>query len=139
MPVRTSEATWRGNLRDGDGDFVVGDDVFAGQYTFVSRFTEEETDKTNPEELIAAAHASCFAMALSNELASDGYEPERVHATASVHLEDGEITRSELETEAEVPDIDQETFTEYVEAAETGCPVSQALAAIEISATGTLV
>ncbi|MFC7154147.1 OsmC family peroxiredoxin [Halomarina halobia] len=138
MPVRTSEATWRGDLRDGDGDFVVGDDVFEGEFTFVSRFQEGEEGKTNPEELIGAAHASCFSMALANGLAQDEYDPERIHTTASVHLEDGAITRIELDVEAEIPEIDDETFQEYVSEAKSGCPVSQALSAVEIEANATL-
>jgi osmotically inducible protein OsmC len=128
MPVRTSEATWEGDLRDGSGEMTVGDGVYQGAYTFASRF--EQGDGTNPEELIGAAHAGCFAMALSNDLASDGHEPDRVHVTASVHLEDGAISKIELDVEAEVPGIDEETFHEYAEGAKENCPVSQALAAI---------
>lgn len=137
MPVRTSEATWEGNLRDGSGRMVVGDGVYEGSYTFASRF--EEGDGTNPEELIAAAHAGCFAMALSNGLAGDGYEPERVNATAAVRIEDGTIDLIELTVEATVPGISEDEFREYAEDAKENCPVSQALAAVpEITLSATL-
>lgn len=137
MPVRTSEATWNGNLTEGDGTMAFGSGAFEGAYTFASRF--EEGDGTNPEELIAAAHAGCFAMALANELDGEGFTPERIHATASVHLEEGEITRSVLNAEADVPDVDDTTFQEIAEGAKTNCPVSQALAAIDIELDATLV
>lgn len=128
MPQRSSEATWEGDLQSGNGSMVVGDGVYEGAFTFASRF--EEGEGTNPEELIAAAHAGCFAMALSNELAEDGYEPSRVHTTATVHLEGPEITQIDLTVEADVPGIDEETFLEYAEGAKENCPVSQALAAV---------
>jgi osmotically inducible protein OsmC len=137
MPVRTSEATWKGDLRTGSGDMTVGDGLYQGAYSFASRFQEGEG--TNPEELIAAAHAGCFAMALSNGLAEDGFDPQRVQASASVHLEDGEINRIDLETEAEVPDIAEATFQEAAEEAKETCPVSQALAAVpEMTLSATL-
>ena len=135
MPVRSSEATWEGNLRGGSGSMTIGDGVYQGAYTFASRFQEGEG--TNPEELIAAAHAGCFAMALANGLAEAGFDPQRVHATASVHLEDGTITKSVLEVEATIPDISETEFLEAVAEAEVNCPVSQALD-IEIEAHGTL-
>ena len=137
MPVRTSEATWEGDLRDGSGEMTVGDGVYRGAYTFASRF--EQGEGTNPEELIGAAHAGCYAMALSNDLAGDGYEPERVHAEVSVHLEDGAISTIELDVEAEVPGIDEEAFLGYAEDAKENCPVSVALAAVpEITLSATL-
>lgn len=128
MPQRTSEATWEGDLQSGNGSMVVGDGVYEGAYTFASRF--EQGEGTNPEELIGAAHAGCFAMALSNELAEDGYEPSQVHATATVHLEGGEITKIALTVEADVPGIDEDTFLSFAEGAKENCPVSQALAAV---------
>lgn len=128
MPQRTSEATWEGDLQSGNGSMVVGDDVFEGAFTFASRF--EQGEGTNPEELIAAAHAGCFAMALSNELAEDGYEPSHVHTTATVHLDGPEITRIDLTVEADVAGIDEDTFKEYAAGAKENCPVSQALAAV---------
>jgi osmotically inducible protein OsmC len=137
MPVRTSEATWEGDLRDGNGELTVGDDVYEGAYTYASRF--EQGEGTNPEELIAAAHAGCYAMALSNDLASEGHEPDHVHAEASVHLEGAEISGIDLDIEAEVPGIDEETFLEFAEGAKENCPVSVALAAVpEITLSATL-
>lgn len=137
MPVRSSEATWEGDLRDGNGDMTVGDGRFQGAYTYASRFQEGEG--TNPEELIAAAHAGCFSMALSGNLADAGFEPDRIHTTASVHLEEGSISKIELDVESEVPDIDEDTYLEAVEEAKENCPVSQALAAVpEITVGATL-
>jgi len=137
MPVRTSEATWEGDLRDGNGSLTVGDGVYEGAYTYASRF--EQGEGTNPEELIAAAHAGCYAMALSNDLAGDGYEPDRVHAKASVHLEEGAISKIDIEVEAEVPGMDAEAFLKYAEDAKENCPVSVALGAVpEITLSATL-
>lgn len=136
MPTRTSEATWEGDLRGGNGTMTVGDGAYEGPYTYVSRF--ENGEGTNPEELIGAAHAGCFSMALANELAKDDYDPQRVHTRAHVHLEGGEISRIVLETEAEVPDIDEETFLEYATGAKENCPVSKALAAVDIELEATL-
>ena len=136
MPVRTSEATWEGDLKGGSGTMTIGDGVYQGAYSFASRFQEGEG--TNPEELIAAAHAGCFAMALANILAEDGFDPRRVTAEAAVRLEDGVIAESVIEAEAEVPDITESRFLEAVAEAEVECPVSQALD-IEITAHATLV
>ena len=141
MPVRSAEAVWRGNLREGEGTMKMASGAYEGQYSFSSRF--EEGPGTNPEELIAAAHAGCFSMALANGLAGAGYQPQRVSTTANVHLtrvEDGfKITRIELVTEAEVPGIDESTFQEQAEQAKDGCPVSQALGSVdEITVDATL-
>jgi osmotically inducible protein OsmC len=107
--------------------------AYEGPYSFQSRF--EEGDGTNPEELIAAAHAGCFSMALSGELGKAGHEPESVETEAIVHLEkvtDGfAIKRIELRTRASVPGMDDSAFQEAAQAAKAGCPVSQALAAVE--------
>src|SRR5947209_1952306 len=141
MPVRTADARWEGNLPDGKGTMRFGGGAFEGQYSFSSRF--EEGAGTNPEELIAAAHAGCFSMAFSNGLAKAGHTPTRVDTTARVHLEKVEggfgITRIELRTEAEVPGIDEATFKEQAETAKANCPVSKALAAVEITLDATLV
>jgi lipoyl-dependent peroxiredoxin len=135
MPVRKSEAEWRGNLREGSGRVKLGSGAFEGSYSFPSRF--EEGKGTNPEELLGAAHAGCYSMALSAGLSKAGHPPTRVHTVARVHLEkvgDGfGITRIELECEAEVPGIDAAAFQEQAEGAKKGCPVSKALAATEIS------
>jgi osmotically inducible protein OsmC len=110
--------------------------AFEGQFSFSSRF--EEGTGTNPEELIAAAHAGCFSMALSNGLAQGGHTPTSVETTATVHLEGGAISRIDLVTEAVVPGIDDAAFQEAAAAAKVGCPVSKALAAVEITLQATL-
>ena len=141
MAVRTSEAEWKGNLRDGKGTMKIGSGAYEGAYSFQSRF--EEGAGTNPEELIAAAHAGCFSMALSGGLSSAGYQPTRVRTAARVRLEkvgEGfEITNIHLSTEAEVPGIDESTFQQKAEAAKKGCPVSKALAATNITLDAKLV
>lgn len=141
MPVRSSEAVWEGDLRSGKGNMRFGGGAFDGQYSFGSRF--EEGAGTNPEELIAAAHAGCFSMALSGALGRNGHEPTRVSTTAKVHLEKQEagfaIVRSHLVTTAEVPGIDEDTFREIAEGAKANCPVSRALGAIDITLDATLV
>lgn len=138
MPIRTSHATWKGDLRHGSGDMTIGDGLYQGAYSFASRFQEGEG--TNPEELLAAAQAGCFSMALSNDLATDGFEPDRVHTDAAVHLEDGEITLIELDVEADVPGIDEEPFMEIAEEAKVSCPISEALAeGPEITLSATLI
>ena len=134
MPTRTAEAEWKGDLREGQGRVKLGSGAFEGPYSFGSRF--ENGAGTNPEELIGAAHAGCFSMALAAALSRAGHVPDRVHTTAKVHLEKGDggfsITRVELVSEASVPGIDQATFDEQAEATRTGCPVSKALAGTEI-------
>ncbi len=134
MPVRTAEAEWKGNLAQGSGRMKTETASFDGSYSAGSRF--EEAKGTNPEELIAAAHAGCFSMALSAQLSKAGHEPQSVRTTARVHIEKGaegfSITRIELRTRARVPGVDDATFREKAEAAKTGCPVSKALEAVEI-------
>ncbi|TBH21148.1 OsmC family protein [Thermus thermamylovorans] len=136
MPIRRASAVWEGGLRDGKGTMHLGSQAFEGPYSFPSRF--EEGVGTNPEELIAAAHAGCFAMALSASLEREGFPPRRVAAEARVHLEMVEgkptIRRIQLLAEAEVPGIPPEKFQEIAQAAKEGCPVSRALAGVgEIS------
>ena len=135
MPPHKAEAEWKGSIAEGSGRLKVGSGAFDTPYSFTSRF--EEGQGTNPEELIGAAHAGCFSMAFANTLATAGHDPQRVDTTARVHLEpqdDGPaITRIELETEAEVPGIDEEEFQQHAETAKDGCPVSKALAGVEIS------
>lgn len=129
MPVRSAEAVWNDTLREGTGTMKMASGAYEGQYSFSSRF--EEGPGTNPEELIAAAHAGCFSMALAANLGNAGYSPQEVRTTANVHLTKGEegfaITRIHLVTEAAVPDIDEKAFLEQAEAAKKGCPVSLAL------------
>lgn len=143
MPARRAEAEWRGDLTAGSGTVSLGSGAFSGSYSFKSRFEDDGGSAgTNPEELIGAAHASCFSMALSNTLASDGHVPERVHTTATVHLTKDEegfaIRRIELVTDASVPGVDEATFQQAAEKAKATCPVSRALAATEIELTATL-
>ena len=141
MAVRTSEAAWKGNLREGQGTMKLGSGAYEGSYSFPSRF--ESGPGTNPEELIGAAHAGCFSMALSAGLSKAGFTPTRVHTRASVHLEkvgEGfEITKIDLETEAQIPGIDEKTFQEHAEGAKKNCPVSKALAGPQISLKAKLV
>jgi len=141
MAARTGSAQWRGDLKGGAGTVKVGDGVFEGTYSFASRF--EEGEGTNPEELIAGAHAACYSMALSGMLASDGHVPDSVTTTAKVHLRniDGAptIARIDLETDGVVPGIDAAQFQSYAEQAKAGCPVSRALAGVpEIVVTARL-
>jgi len=132
MPIRTAQAEWDGTLREGHGTMKLGQGAFSGNYSFASRF--EEGAGTNPEELIAAAHAGCFSMALAAGLTTAGHPPKRVCTTAMVHIEksgDGfAITEINLDTQAEVPGIDDATFQAQAAAAKTGCPVSKALASV---------
>ena len=132
MPARTASARWEGSLQDGKGTMRLGSGAFEGQYSFSSRF--EEGTGTNPEELIGAAHAGCFSMALSAGLGRAGFTPTSVETTAEVHLERAEsgfrISRIELSCSAEVPGIEDATFQEQAEAAKAGCPVSRALASV---------
>lgn len=140
MAVRKSNARWQGDLKSGKGRMAFGSGAWEGQYSFNSRF--EEGTGSNPEELIAAAHAGCFSMALSNILAEAGHTPESVATEAKVHLEFGEdgphIPRIELICQASVPGIDEGEFQKHAEAAKKGCPVSKVLAGAQISLNATL-
>jgi osmotically inducible protein OsmC len=130
MAVAKAEATWTGTLKEGAGTMKGASRFLEGPYTYRSRF-EGDTGGTNPEELIGAAHAGCFSMFLAAQLTTAGFPPERIHTTATVHLEAGPtIARIELVTEARVPRLDAATFQEKVETAKRGCPVSKALAAV---------
>ena len=135
MPTRKAEAEWKGNLAEGSGRLKVGSGAFEGPYSFKSRF-EEGQSATNPEELIGAAHAGCFTMALIAQLSRAGITPTRIHTGARVSLEKvGEgfsITKIELETEGNIPGIDEATFQKHALDAKQGCPVSKALAGTEI-------
>lgn len=137
MTIRESSAVWNGNLTKGKGTMRLASGAYEGEYTRASRF--EEGKGTNPEELIGAAHAGCFSMFLSAILSTDNYEPLKISTTAKVHLGEGpKITLIELSTVGEVPGIDQKTFEEYAEKAKKGCPVSQALAAVDVKLTAKL-
>ena len=142
MPTRIAEAEWKGNLAEGGGRLKVGSGAFAGPYTFKSRF-EDGQSATNPEELLGAAHAGCFTMALTAQLSRERLVPTRIHTEAKVKLEKvGEvfsITRIDLETEAEVPGVDEATFQKFANDAKQNCPLSKALAATEIHLTAKLI
>lgn len=133
---RSASAVWKGGLQDGRGVVSSDSGVLSNTpYTFKMRFENEKG--TNPEELIAAAHAACFSMALSAGLSTAGHPPTSVHTTAKVHLDRGAegfaITRIELDTEAVVPGLDEAAFRQQAETAKKGCPVSRALAGTQIS------
>ena len=140
MTVRNAEAAWKGSLREGSGVLRLGSGTFESPYSFASRF--EDGTGTNPEELLGAAHAACYSMALSSALGRAGFTPSSIHTKARVHLgkvdEKNRITLIELETDAEVPSISKEKFLEIAEATKIGCPVSVALASVEISLKATL-
>ena len=135
MPARTATARWEGGLKDGKGSMRLGGGAFEGQYSFSSRF--EDGVGTNPEELIGAAHAGCFSMALSAGLEQAGYSPNSVETTANVHLSPADggfrISRIELRATADIPGIDATAFAEQAEAAKQNCPVSKALAGVDIT------
>ncbi|CAH2404056.1 OsmC family protein [Mesorhizobium ventifaucium] len=132
MTIREAEAQWQGSLKEGSGRLRLGSGVFEGAYSFPSRF--ENGPGTNPEELIAAAHAGCFSMALSAILGSSGQVPVRIHTVAKVHLGTSTagptLTRIDLETEAEVPGLAPEEFQRFAQSAKATCLVSRALAGV---------
>jgi lipoyl-dependent peroxiredoxin len=129
MAIRTSSARWEGTLTEGSGVMRTGSGGLESNYSFKSRF--EEGEGSNPEELIAAAHAGCFSMALSKGLADAGYPPVTVDTTANVHLDrvDGAptVTRIDLVTTAVAPGIDEAEFAKVAEATKDGCPISRLL------------
>ncbi|HYQ90392.1 MAG TPA: OsmC family protein [Candidatus Binatia bacterium] len=141
MPDRRAEAEWNGNLREGGGRLKLESGAFQGPYSFRDRF--EDGKGTNPEELLGAAHAGCFSMALAAGLTGAGHPPGRIHTTATVSLErsgDGfAITKIALQTEASVPGITPADFQAQAEKAKSGCPVSKALAGTSISLTAKLI
>ena len=134
MPTRKASAEWKGGLKEGQGTLGLGSGSYEGPYSFRSRF--EEGTGTNPEELIGAAHAACFSMALSAGLEQAGYAPTRVSTRATIEFDTrGDaptITTSTLDVEAEVPGIGDEEFRDQAEKAKARCPVSRALKGVEI-------
>jgi osmotically inducible protein OsmC len=138
--IRSAEAEWNGDLKAGNGTMKLGSGAFQGAYSFRSRM--EDGAGTNPEELIGAAHAGCFSMALSAVLAGAGHAPRRVHTTAQVHFGPADggfaISRIHLRAEAEVPGLDAEAFQRFADDAKQNCPVSKALAATPITLDATL-
>ena len=137
---RTALAHWDGDLRSGRGTIRLGSGAFEGNYSFGTRF--ESAPGTNPEELIAAAHAGCFSMALSAGLTKAGKPPKRIETTAKVHLDKvGEgfaITGIDLVTQGEVPGLAKEEFERIAQDAKANCPVSKALGAVPIRLQATL-
>ncbi|MFO7714926.1 OsmC family protein [Desulfosarcina sp.] len=135
MPVRHSEGIWEGTLKNGQGKMRIGSSGFEVDYSFPSRF--DSGSGTNPEELLGAAHAGCFSMALSLFIGEAGFTQSSVHTRASVHLDKLEkgfaISRVELDTTADVPGMDAQMFSKLAEQAKNDCPVSRALAGVEIS------
>jgi osmotically inducible protein OsmC len=141
MPIRTSSARWSGNLTEGSGTIRTGKGGFEGNYSFKSRF--EEGEGTNPEELIAAAHAGCFSMAFSKGLADAGHTPTSVETTAKVHLDKTDagmtVTRIDLESVGDVPGIDDSEFQKIAQGAKENCPISRLLSpGAEITLTARL-
>jgi lipoyl-dependent peroxiredoxin len=134
MPLRKAEAAWHGTFREGEGKMRLGSGAFEGAYSYRSRMEDSEPG-TNPEELLGAAHTGCFSMSLARRLSAEDYSPERIHTEARVRFgRSGEgyaISRIELRTEAEVPDVDEDLFLKKAEAAKRDCAVSKALAGAE--------
>jgi osmotically inducible protein OsmC len=132
MPTSHATAVWEGKLRDGRGTFNAGSGAFRGPYTFATRF--EGKPGTNPEELIAAAHAACFSMALAAGLERAGTPATRIETSAACTIETvggaPQITRMALTVRGTVPGLDRAGFARAAEEAKRGCPVSKALAAI---------
>ena len=141
MPERNGTAEWRGDLKGGSGSLVVGDGVFAGAYSFASRF--EEGVGTNPEELIAAALAGCYSMALNATLEKEGKPAKSVRSNVTVHFGKDDagfaIKSIDLETNAEVEGIDEKAFLDIAEKVKETCPVSKALTGTEIKLNAKLV
>ena len=138
MPTKKAEAVWNGNLKSGKGTMKLESGSYDGSYSFATRF--ENKSGSNPEELIGAAHAGCFSMALSNELDKAGFTPNSVHTKAEVTIDPGAgaITTIKLITKGDVPNIENDKFQEIAAAAKEGCPVSKALTGVNIELEATL-
>jgi osmotically inducible protein OsmC len=134
MAKRKADAIWHGDLKNGKGQLTTESGALDAGYSFSTRF--EDKRGTNPEELIGAAHAGCFSQALAHELSEDGYTPEKIETQALVSLvktdEGFKISKVELNTQVKVPDVDQEVFIQKAEGAKKNCPVSKALAGVDI-------
>ena len=141
MATRKATAQWNGSLKEGKGSMKLGSGAFEGPFSFGTRF--EEAPGTNPEELVGAALAGCFSMALSAGLGKSDFTPDSIETTAAVHLEKVDagfaITRIELTTRASVPGISDDEFQKIAEATKSGCPVSKALTGSKIDLNATLV
>jgi osmotically inducible protein OsmC len=141
MTIRKADAVWSGSLREGAGEIALESGAFRGPFTFKARF--EEGKETNPEELLGAAHAGCFTMALTALLAREKIAPTEIRTTASVHLEPVpggfSIPKIDLQTRAKIPGITPQRFAELAADAKKNCPVSKALATVEITLDAALV
>lgn len=141
MSVRSADARWEGSLQAGKGTMRLAGGAYEGPYSFSSRF--EDGTGTNPEELIAAAHAGCFSMAFAGGLGRAGHEPVSVQTTAKLQFDKGDegwrVTRIDLVTEAEVPGIDEARFQELAYTAKKTCPVSALLSSVEIGVEAKLI
>lgn len=141
MPARTAEATWKGPLQEGSGAIKLGSGAYDGPFSFVSRF--EEGAGTNPEELVGAALAGCYSMALAARLGRAGLTVNRVHTTAHVHLEKDEsgfsIARIHLVNESDVPGLEAAAFQEHAEETRKACIIARALASVPITLEASLV
>ncbi len=140
MPTRESRGIWKGTLKNGSGVMHIGKQGFEVDYSFPSRF--ENGTGTNPEELIGASHAGCFSMALSLMIEEAGFTPEAIDTRAEVHLDKTDsgfaITRIALSTTGRVPGMTADAFQQQAEKAKSSCPVSRALAGVDISLQATL-
>lgn len=138
--ARQAEAEWKGDLRGGSGRVKLGSGAYEGSYSFATRF--ENGAGANPEELLGAAYAGCFSMALANALATAGFTATSVHTIADVHLNKDDkgflINLIELTVDAVVPNIDDATFQQHVEKLRTGCIIGRALASVSTTAKATL-
>jgi lipoyl-dependent peroxiredoxin len=137
MPTRRAHAVWQGTLKEGSGIVEMEDSGLRAPYGFASRFEDQRAPNTNPEELIAGAHAGCFSMALAHDLETAGHPAARIETSALVHLSksrDGfSIPQIELETSVEAPGLDDETFHRLAQTAKEKCPVSRVLSGAEIT------
>ena len=135
MPVRNSKSVWTGKLKQGKGSIALGSGNFEGTYSFASRF--EQGTGTNPEELVAAAHAGCFSMALAHELEQAGFHSDKIDTDCAISLERADIgfkiAKIKLRTRAKVPGLDKKTFLRHAESAKRNCPLSRALRNVEIA------
>lgn len=142
MAIRKAEAVWNGTLKEGSGTFKGGSGALSGGYTFKTRF-EEDKSQTNPEELIGAAHAACYAMFLSAQLTTANFPPESITAAAEVDFgrdDKGPVINGiTLKVDAKVPGVSQEKFDELAQKSKEGCPISRALASVPITLNAKLV
>jgi osmotically inducible protein OsmC len=142
MAIRKAEAVWNGTLKEGSGTFKGGSGALTGGYTYKTRF-EEDKSQTNPEELIGAAHAACYAMFLSAQLTGANFPPESITANAEVDFgrdDKGPVINGiTLNVDAKVPGVSQEKFDELAQKSKEGCPISRALAAVPITLNAKLV